>query len=143
MDHNANLSYQNEHGNTALHEAAMNNHHSVVKKIVSGKDEKVLNQVNSAGETPLIVAAKYGKLEAMLRLLEARPEPDKECKAINGMTALDYAKIKFGSEHPITKAFDFRGYVTNSGEEGKLGVYIYSTGSAGGDIYSHIFDLKE
>jgi ankyrin repeat protein len=108
MDHSANLSYQNEHGNTALHEAVMNNHHSEVKKIVSGKGRKVLNQVNYAGETPLIVAAKYGKLEAMLRLLAVCPEPDKRCKAINGVTALDYAKIKFGFYHPIMKVFDSR-----------------------------------
>ena len=71
MDQGANLRYQNEYGNTALHEAALNGHHSVVKKIVSGKDKKVIDQVNNAGETPLIIAAKYNKIEVALRLFLA------------------------------------------------------------------------
>ena len=48
MDQGANLSYQNEHGNTALHEAVLKGHLSVVKRIISGKDKTVINQVNNA-----------------------------------------------------------------------------------------------
>jgi hypothetical protein len=90
MDQGANLGYQNEHGNTALHEAALNGHHSVVKKIVSGKDKKVINQVNTAGETPLIIAAKYGNEKVVDRLILAGA--DRTWKAVNGETAYDCAK---------------------------------------------------
>ena len=93
MDQGANLRYQNEYGNTALHEAALNGHHSVVKKIVSGKDKKVIDQVNNAGETPLIIAAKYNNIEVALRLFLAGA--DREWKAINGETAYDCASRRF------------------------------------------------
>lgn len=93
MDQGANLRYQNEYGNTALHEAALNGHHSVVKKIVSGKDKKVIDQVNNAGETPLIIAAKYNKIEVALRLFLAGA--DRKWKAINGETAYDCASRRF------------------------------------------------
>jgi hypothetical protein len=133
MDQGANLSYQNEHGNTALHEAALNGHHSVVKKIVSGKDkEDIIKKVNNAGETPLIVAAKYGKLEVMLLILEVHHwgHYTNDLKAINGKNALDYSIIKFGHGHPVIRAFDCSGCVRRAGN-GELQVVENNMHSSG------------
>jgi hypothetical protein len=94
MDHGANLSYQNEHGNTALHEAALNGRLSVVRMIVSGKDKNVINLVNTAGETPLIIAVKNGEVEVAFRLICAGA--DYKWKAINGETALSCAQKNSG-----------------------------------------------
>ncbi len=94
MDQGANLSYQNEYGNTALHEAVLNDHHSVVKEIVSKKGIN-LNQVNNAGETPLIIASKNGKEVLAIHLaVDGGASMERSRKDINGKNALDYAQSK-------------------------------------------------
>ena len=65
----ADLSIQNNDGNTALHRAADNGHNEVTKRLIEAKAD--LNMKNNEGNTALHRAANSGHNEVTTRLIDA------------------------------------------------------------------------
>ncbi|XP_043725920.1 ankyrin repeat-containing protein At5g02620-like [Telopea speciosissima] len=88
------LKTKNFNGNTALHEAVRVGALEIAKKMVE-KEESLVHESNSMGETPLYWAAAFGQM-GMLRFLAAKTsssDDDSELRRNDGSTILHAAVI--------------------------------------------------
>lgn len=80
---------------TALHSAARAGQIAAIKEIIDDANEEevieLLSKQNSAGETPLYVAAEYGYVELVRELIKHYCLVDAGIKAKNGFDALHIA----------------------------------------------------
>lgn len=93
-----NIRVAGENHNTLLIQAAKSN--LDITKLILGKDKEALNKTNTAGETPLMQAIRYGNNETAKLLLQSGA--DKTIKNKIGETALDIAK---NSANPEAEKF--------------------------------------
>lgn len=116
----ANVMDRDKHGNTAIHLAAMYGNHLVITKLTPHMISTNINPTNNKGETPILMAAKYNHVKAVVCLLACNADVNHGDK--NGETPLHVA-CRHGNQ-PLVQLLLTKNPCQTKNKQGKLPINV-------------------